>query len=459
MALALEARSRPITNYLFVGFLAVLLVVLSVRTALKVADDRSAFRRWQPQLRQLEAGVDLSAAFNYPNPPIMAVLLEPLAKLPPVAGALTWFYLKAVLAGLSVYWVIRLVDSDGRRFPGWAWMLVVLCGLKPIVDDLSHGNVNLLILFLVVGTLTAYRKGYDVTAGLVLALAIACKVTPALFVPYFLWKRSYRVVAGCVVGLGLFLWPGVVPAMRLGAEGNQQQLSSWYRVMVEPYVVGGKVTSEHLNQSLPGLLTRLLTDSPSFVGWVGDVETPLRYDNVVSLTPGEAGLLVKACLVGFAVLVGWSCRTPTEPRAGWRLAAEYAVVTLGMLLFSERTWKHHSVTLVLPFAVLVYAVARCKLGRRWNVALGCVVAVALVLMVVPGLGGGKDRFETGRAPDFAKLAQVYGAYTWAFVALGAGVVAVLLRGRWDVGRGEAEPRTEEAAVRPCAAEARVPLPQ
>src|SRR5262245_19968163 len=268
--------SRPLVERGFLLALVLLVVLLSVRTFLRVADDRSAFRRWQPQLQQLQNGRDLSAEFNYPNPPMMAVLLEPFALLPPLAGALAWFYVKAALAGLSLYWVIRLVDSDGRRFPGWAWILVVLCGLKPILDDLAHGNVNLLILFLVVAMMTAYRCRRDLLAGVVLGLAIACKATPALFVPYFLWKRSWRVLAGCTAGVLLFLWPGVVPALRLGFDENLRQTNSWYRVMVRPYLVEGKVTSENLNQSLPGLVARMATHAPSFVGWSGDDEVPLR---------------------------------------------------------------------------------------------------------------------------------------------------------------------------------------
>ena len=54
---------------------------------------------------------------------------------------------------------------------------------RPILSDLHHGNNNLVILFLIVGALYAWRKGYDVLAGLSLALAISYKLTPALFVP------------------------------------------------------------------------------------------------------------------------------------------------------------------------------------------------------------------------------------------------------------------------------------
>jgi alpha-1,2-mannosyltransferase len=200
----LSAPAPRLGRRLFVLALLLLFAGLSVKYSLKVLQDRSAFRRWQPQLLDLDKGVDISQAYNYPNPPVMAVLLEPLAKLPPLAGALTWFYLKVGMALLALHWVFGLVEEPGRPFPPWARALGVLLSLKPVVDDLNHGNVNLLILFLVVAALTLYSRRRDFLAGVVLALAVACKVTPALFLPYLVWKRAWRALAGCAVGLG---WP------------------------------------------------------------------------------------------------------------------------------------------------------------------------------------------------------------------------------------------------------------
>src|SRR5262249_23180363 len=151
-------------------------------------------------------------------------------------------------------------------------------------------------------------------------------------------------------------------------EHNQQQLFSWYEGMVKPFVIDGKVTSEHINQSLPGLVFRLLTHSPSFVTWVDDVETPARYHNVLSLSVDQAKWLVKGCMGLFALLFVFFARTPAESRRGWRLAAEMGMVMLGMLLFSERTWKHHCVTLMLPLGVICYSLSltRVRTAAWWG---------------------------------------------------------------------------------------------
>ncbi len=411
---------RPFAPSRQQGFILVLLLLfvgLSVQYSFKAfgshSEGRSAILRWRQQILQLQEGQDVYRIHNYPNAPIMPLLLSPLAALPPVLGALLWFYLKVGMALVSIFWVCRLVEDRGRPFPAWAKGLTILLALRPIMGDLSHGNINLFILFLVVACLTAFRRRHDLLAGLLLGLSITCKVTPALFIPYFLWKRSWGVLAGCAAGLGLFFW--VVPGLFLGMGHNADLVVSWYEVMIKPFVVDGVVTTEHINQSLPGLVYRLLTHSPSFVTYVNDQLVPVAYHNVLDLDPAAARWIVKGCMALFAGLVVWSCRTPTTHRQGWRLGAEFSLVVLGMLLFSERTWKHHCVTLVLPFAVISYYLGACSPRPALRAYLIGTLAVVMLVMATT---------STSLLAD-AKVAQVYGPYVGAYLLLVAALVVLL----------------------------------
>jgi hypothetical protein len=410
----------------FMVALVLLFIALSVRYSFKVRANRSAFSRWQPQVLGLENGVDLSERYNYPNPPIMAIVLFPLAKLPPLWAALTWYYLKAGLTLLALRWVFQIVAETEIPFPPWARGLTVMLSLRPIMSDLQHGNVNLFILFLVIGALVAFVRRRDVLAGVVLALAIACKVTPALFVPYLIWKRAWRALAGCALGMTLFLWPGFLPALVLGHEENHKQLTSWYKEMVHPFLVEGKVTSEHNNQSLPGLVARLATHSPSFSTYVNDQYTPTHYDNWLDLDPAAASWIVKGCMAVFGLLILWSCRTIAATRQGWRASAEFSLILLGMLLFSERTWKHHCVTLALPFAVLCYYLACCQPSRPLaGYLVGTLAIVTLLMAATSTLQGDEVGKHSPLYDVFAKQAQVYGAYVFAYGFLAAALVVIL----------------------------------
>jgi hypothetical protein len=396
--------------------LVVFLSLLSIPYAIKASEQRSAIVRWSPQLQLLDEE-DIYQRFTYPNPPIMAILLRPLAELPPLTAALLWFYLKVGMTIVALHWVFRLVERQDRPFPTWAKVLATLLSLRPIMGDLSHGNVNLFILFLVVGALYAFHQGRDLTAGIVLALAICCKVTPALFVPYFLWKRAWRTLAGTALGLVLFL--AVVPSIFLGPQRNFRDLESWFSVMVIPYARDGVVTSKHNNQSLPALVYRLATDSPSYISYEGEKYVPVQFDNILSLSPETAGWIIKGCMAAFALVAVPVCRTRASDREGWRPAAEFAVVLLGMLLFSERTWKQHCVTLMLPFAVLCYCLAVVRMS---SLVRGYLIGtLALVVVLISATSTGLlDR-------TVAKPAQVYGAYVWAFLLLTAALAVLLVR--------------------------------
>jgi hypothetical protein len=399
-------------RWLLVGLLLIF-IVLSVQYAIKVEDEhRSAILRWRPQIQQID-DVNIYQRYTYPNPPIMALLLKPLLTLPPRAASLTWFYLKVAMTLAALAWTFRLVESPGRPFPLWAKALAVVLSLRPIMGDLTHGNINLFILFLVMAALFAFHRNRDLLAGVILGLAIACKVTPALFLPYFLWKRSWLTLAGCALGLVLFLV--VVPGLFLGMEWNLELVTSWYDCMVRPFLVAGDVTTDHPNQSLPGLLFRWLTPRASFF----DKGVPQGYLNVTEMDPLVVRWLMKGCMAVFAALIVWSCRTPTQPRHGWRLAAEFGLVLVGMLLFSERTWKHHCVTLLLPFAVVAYCLANVAASAKMRAYLVGSLGLVLVLMMSTSTGWQEDWNRV------AKLAQADGAYVWANLVLIAAMVTLL----------------------------------
>ena len=443
-----SAPARPWFRPVFLLVVAALVVAMSLKYAAKVQkpgdaghQTRSAFLRWRGMIHELFAGGNVYVGVHeYPNPPVMAAVLKPFADLPPVAGALAWYYAKVGMAVLAGVWVFRLLREEGvggrsgegvrepdsvpitpspvhpftrSPMPGTVAVVAVTLSLPPLLGDLSHGNVNIFILFLVAGCLEVYRRGWDIAAGLVLALAVACKVTPLLFVAYFAWKRAWRVVAAAAAGL--VLWLAVVPGLAFGFDRNAELLTDWYKLMVRPSVVENRVTSEHPNQSVPGVVYRLLTRSPSFVEYPDNLPTPAEFHNLADIGTDVARWVVKGCLAAFGLAVVVLCRAPRGERQGWRVAAECSLIVLGMLLFSERTWKHHAVTLLLPFAVLSYAVFVLNLSGRMRAALVGVLAAVALLMNVPGL-------LPERAAD---LAMVYGTHAAAFGLLTAAVCGLL----------------------------------
>jgi alpha-1,2-mannosyltransferase len=410
----------------FLGLLVIILLVTSLQYAAKVAkpaehgrQTRSAFLRWRAMILDVFAGANPYIGKNeYPNPPVMAIILRPFAELPPIAGAMGWFFAKVLMAVLAALWTFRLVSGDSPLADGIKATAIVLA-LPAVTGDLSHNNVNIFILFLIASCLELYRRGRDSASGLVLGLAIACKVTPLLLLAFFGWKRAWRVVAACLVGL--VLWLAVVPGATFGWERNNQLLTDWYKLMIERPVLKGEITTEHPNQAIPGFIYRLLTHSPSFIGYdrtpKGDIPVPAEYHNLLDIGRPAAWVVVKGLSAAFVLAVILLCRAPRGERQGWRFAAECSLILLGMLLFSERTWKHHAVTLLLPAAMLAHATTLGVPERSRRFIVRSLVA-AVLLMTLPGLFG-------SRAQD---LALVYGTHTIAFFLLIASTGLVLWHG-------------------------------
>ena len=245
----------------------------------------------------------------FPNPPIMPITLYPLMVLPTVTGAMCWFAIKVALTTAALCDVLRIVPAAGQNVPIRPCSAHWSCcsQLRPILGDLHHGNNNLLILFLVVAMYYAWRKGYDIAAGLLLALATSYKVTPALFFLYFAYKRSWRTVAWGMLGLGIFLL--IVPSVVIGPDVQRRVPGD----VVAPndhavHRQGGDSSPQEINQSLLAVLMRLLTNLTPGQG---------RYDthvdlNVLSLPPWMVGYLFKAVAVGMIGLLAFLCRTENQ---------------------------------------------------------------------------------------------------------------------------------------------------
>lgn len=408
--------------------LLILLIATTVRYFEKASENRSAILRWRPQVRALLDGHDVYRGYDarpggddeegggYPNPPVMGVLQGPLLLLPPVAAAMLFFAAKVVMAFYTVRWSLAMAAGE-TRLPMWAVGVAVALILSPIMGDLTHGNVNIVIAFLTIAGLWAYVNGRDAWAGVLIGVAAAFKVTPALFLIYFLYKRQFRTAAwmaaaGVVASFAL-------PAIVLGPAHSVEMFWAWFQTMVMPYATGDGAPpyTTQINQSLAGIVYRLLTHSPGIEH--GDAT---YYINFLSLSPSAARWILKALAVVVLIAMALVCRTPTQSRRDWRLACEFSLVLIAMLLISERSWKHHYIVMALPYAALAacMAVHAATPGLRRYLAITA-AGVFLHLYVISS-----DLAELVY-PEGDKFIDAYGSYIWGAVAVFAALCIVLWR--------------------------------
>jgi alpha-1,2-mannosyltransferase len=222
-----------------------------------------------------------------------------------------------------------------------AWAVAGLLGgvaslaLEPVRSNFDYGQVNLILMAMIVADVTVVRSSWR---GVLVGLAAAIKLTPLVFLFYFVATRQWRAL---LRGIGVFVAAAAVSWAILPSDSVRY----WFHQVSDASRTGalGVVS----NQSWNGMVHR-----PPFGG--GHVGT------------GVWLALSMATLAGGAVLCRWMVEEA-------RTAEAVLVLALTELLVSPVSWTHHWSWLVLA------PVVAASLWARYRV-------VAVVLLVLLGLG-------------------------------------------------------------------------
>jgi hypothetical protein len=211
--------------------------------------------------------------WHYHYPPLFAICMTPLAD-PPAgadrAGMPSFAVSVAICYVLSVACLLMAVHllagalehANGSRMGRRRWwhlrIVPILACLAPIGHTLMRGQVNHLLLLLLCGALAALLRQRSAAAGGWLAGAICLKVIPAFLLIYPAWRRDWRCLAGCGVGLVIFL--GILPSAVFGPSRTFEYYREWDNLLRRPAMGSG--TDNSRDQELHNVTA---TDSQSFL--------------------------------------------------------------------------------------------------------------------------------------------------------------------------------------------------
>lgn len=347
---------------------------------------RTALGRWLPTAGELTEGDDRDNPYDYghwfPTPPLVLLSLVPLYKAGYVAGGIIWSVLKIGGLTLAVCLVLREMRRQGTPVPLGVQLMTMVFGIRPIISDIQHGNLNIFMMIWLALTWVFYLRGRDLWAGVFLALAIVTKVTPALALVYFAYKREWRVVGWAFVGLvAVFL---LIPGALLGFDTNLLYLRTWFDMLVRPFAFQGYATIEIANQSLFGTLSRLLSNAGilSIKHMSTDEAMRAGMENMARPATALGRLLRPALSIVTVGLLAWWCRRRGTRRSDPARLLEFGLVLIAMLLLSERTWKHHLTTLPLIYLGIWYVLTCVPCSDRFRAWYVAGLSVQFVLLVV-----------------------------------------------------------------------------
>ena len=253
----------------------------------------------------------------YIYPPVWAIVFAPLSLIPaPVIEAI-W-----TAASLVALWLLvaislrRLTGTQADATPGRRALIVTAAAvlalaLGPVSEVLYFGQIGLFVVLACVTDAVILAERSSRYRGVLVGIATAVKLTPALIVVHWVITRQWRAAAVSIAttlacwGVSAILLPSAFVSYFFGGV-----MSSI------PDAVGPERVS---NQSIYGLLTRFLHELP----------------------PSALYLPIAAVVA----LVGlWLAR-----RAHQRgdLLAAISIVGLTSVLVAPMSWQHHA-TWVIP---------------------------------------------------------------------------------------------------------------
>jgi hypothetical protein len=349
-----------------------------------------------------------------PTPPVTLIVLAPFTALSRPAAQFLWVCLKLPLALLVFGLAAGIVARTGVRLTPPAMALMLACWWLPVVLDMQEGQTNFLALLPLVAGLYVVQGETLLTegaAGFLIGLASAVKVTPLVFVAYFVWKRRWVVALSAAASVAV--WSIMVPALVFGWDQNLRWLERWMQIMILPFARGEIMYPG--SQSFGSFAMRLLARLPAFYSNRNGMLDG-HYMNVMALGPGVVYQLVRAVAIVVALCGLVWMRQPLATLRSRRYLVETGAVAAFMLWFSERTWVHHYVSFILTLAVAGAILSDGTVPVRSRRA----VRAAMILCAVAGLFASDAGRLFGR--DGVDWAQAAGVFLWPSVLVTYAIV-------------------------------------
>jgi alpha-1,2-mannosyltransferase len=329
---------------------------------------------------ETRAGLDLP--FTYP--PLAAVAFAPFALLPLSVASAAITLTTLVLLIASTVIVLTRLDVWPSSLLRRCWLAAAIVApaviyLEPIRANFDFGQINVVLMTLVIADCVPRKTPWP--RGMLLGLAIALKLTPAVFLLYFILRRDTRALLVTAASAAAATLVGFAFAWR-------DSLEYWTDTVRNTDRIG--TATLNTNQNIAAALARLgLGEGERFVLWT---------------------------LASFAVLAVtiWAARrvSPASGRCPHRAdQSMLALICVAMfgLVVSPVSWSHHwvwALPTVLVTGVLAY--------RHRHPLLGLVTAAGLALMVWTPITLMPEHHETA-ASLWRQLAG--GSYVWWALAV------------------------------------------
>jgi alpha-1,2-mannosyltransferase len=301
--------------------------------------------------------------FNYM--PVNALYWSPFALMSPRIGMVFRYLTALVCLTFTLRWLQRMA------FFGQDWALgnhiktiivSLLLAAHYLIRDFDDGGPHVILLTVLMGGIFCIWQGRQKLAAFWLGLGIAVKITPGLFLPFFLWKRQWRLAAYTSVATMLWI---LLPAVWMGPNSWWHHQQQWSQVALSvfrdsPDAARLDNESRVQNQALKPAMAGLL------------LEEPFAWPTVTANRLANLGLLAVWVLFCWRSRVRWHWSNPKI------MLGQTSALLLLVLLFSPVTWLQHFV-FALPALFWIVLEERTNPRVTTKCLLGLYVVLTLLM--------------------------------------------------------------------------------
>ncbi|MDJ0976244.1 MAG: glycosyltransferase 87 family protein [Planctomycetota bacterium] len=344
---------------------------------------RTDFTVYQYAARALADGKDPYEARNprgykYVYPPLLSVLLMPVASWDPANAAFLYFLI-SMAALIASLWLLHGMPFGGKEGSTLGWRAVLIAGVLCVGfahQGFQRGQVTHLLLFTQVAALAVCVRRHYLGAGLLLALGATLRLTPLLAagavglgllagIRRLGWKPLAQYSGGFVCGLFACLW--LIPVLALGTARANEVNARWLEVTHDVYVVQPDPRQLLDDYKINEFKFKNQAPRRVFASWGGKLGG-VEFENSLPNLPerGWKAVNVLSRFVGLAVLI-------TIAMLAWvrmnnpgvsQFVATFALAVFAPVLVTRYTWPTHFLMALPLLGVVAWLALRGEQPAR-----------------------------------------------------------------------------------------------
>ncbi|MDD2689983.1 MAG: glycosyltransferase family 87 protein [Candidatus Omnitrophica bacterium] len=286
-----------------------------------------------------------AAEFRYA--PIFAVIMSGFALFNEGTADSIWFILNFSLLIISLLCIKKLVIPGrlGYKKGLFIYALTIAGVMRFILHNFDTGQSNILMISSMLIGLYYISKNRSVLGSAIFAFSVMIKYTPLIFIPYFIFKRRFKLALATIIFILIYL---ALPSLILGFKTNLQYLKSLVPFLTQSTIFDQMTILDPKNQSLLSFFHRIFTNCILYF------HAPVMPFQSLNLKGAYINLIfvLFAALMYSLILYDRKKNYSNNPKSLYNI--DYALLFICVALFNLNAWVHNFILLSMAYFMLIY---------------------------------------------------------------------------------------------------------